>query len=384
MPPPDTPPSAAPPIEGVLDALLDGVVVIDHEGEVRDANPEACRILEASLESIRGASIERFGDPGRQISRLAARVQSSGQPIVEDDVVCGRRGSAALTLDFAVSPLSSSEVRRTPPGVVVVIRDRTIPNTLREIVSQQEQLASYGLIAAGIAHEVKNPLGGIRGAAELLAKWSEDERSGRAADLIVQEVDRITSLVEELMVFARGDELALAPTNLHQVLDRVIELARMDPIGKGVAIERIYDPSIPEIPADPDRMNQVFLNLVRNALQAVPEGNGRVTVETRMSLDHRLIGPDRASIPTVQVKVSDNGRGISKRDLERLATPFFTTRQKGTGLGLAVSRHWVSRHDGTLQVESTEGEGTTIRVHLPLPSRKQAPSERESQENRKP
>ncbi len=359
-------------LESVLDALLDGVLLVSREGEIEDANPEACHILEASAEAIRGTSIERHGDTGREVARLAKRVFATGQPVVEDEVLCGRRVASPLTLDLSVSPLASSPTAREAEAVVVVIRDRTIPNTLREIVSQQEQLASFGRIAAGIAHEVKNPLGGIRGAAELLGSWSNDDRSSRASELIVREVDRITNLVEELMVFARGDELELAPTNLHQVLDRVIELARMDPLSQGVSIERIYDPSIPDIEADADRLSQVFLNLVRNALQAVPGTAARVEVETRVSLDHRLTSPDRRSIPTVEIKISDNGRGIAPAHLERLATPFFTTREKGTGLGLAVSRHWVTRHNGTLQIQSVEGEGTTVRVHLPLPTRKSA------------
>jgi len=350
----------------VLDALLDGVLLVDRKGEIRDANPEACRILEASVESIRETAVARHGEVGREVDRLAKRVLAGGQPVLEDDVECDRRGAPPLTLGFAVSPLANPNGSRDVDAVVVVIRDRTIPNTLRAIVSQQKQLASYGLIAAGIAHEVKNPLGGIRGAAELLGGWTGDERSKRAAELIVGEVDRISDLVEELMVFARGDELQSEPTNLHQVLDRVIELARMDPLASGVAIDRIYDPSIPEVPADADRLSQVFMNLLRNALQAVPETSGRVEIETGMSLDHRLTGPQRTSIPTVQVKLSDNGRGIAPAHLERLATPFFTTRDKGTGLGLAVSRHWVTRHHGTLQIESVEGEGTTVRVHLPL------------------
>ena len=248
--------------------------------------------------------------------------------------------------------------------------DRTIANSLREIVSQQEQLASYGLLAAGIAHEVKNPLGGIRGAAELIGRWSEDDRANRAASLIVDEVDRIAELVEKFMVFAKDDELSLAPMNLHQVLDSVIELARLDSLSDGMLIERVYDPSIPDMVADADRLRQVFLNLVRNAMQAMSSGSGRLQIETRMTLDERLAGQDLASIPTVQVIFSDNGCGIPPEILDRLATPFFTTRKKGTGLGLAVSRHWVTQHRGTLSISSSPEGGAAIRVNLPLTSPK--------------
>lgn len=356
--------------KGVLDALLDGILLIDELGCVEEVNAEACRIFGLSAENIRGALIDRLADPQGTIVKLARRVIETGQPFVEDEVEFERRTGPNLIIDVSVSPLFDTEGDNELDGAVVMIRDRTIANSLREIVSQQEQLASYGLLAAGIAHEVKNPLGGIRGAAELIGRWSEDDRANRAASLIVDEVDRIAELVEKFMVFAKDDELSLAPMNLHQVLDSVIELARLDSLSDGMLIERVYDPSIPDMVADADRLRQVFLNLVRNAMQAMSSGSGRLQIETRMTLDERLAGQDLASIPTVQVIFSDNGCGIPPEILDRLATPFFTTRKKGTGLGLAVSRHWVTQHRGTLSISSSPEGGAAIRVNLPLTSPK--------------
>jgi two-component system nitrogen regulation sensor histidine kinase GlnL len=356
--------------KGVLDALLDGILLIDELGCVEEVNAEACRIFGLSAENIRGALIDRLADPQGTIVKLARRVIETGQPFVEDEVEFERRTGPNLIIDVSVSPLFDTEGDNELDGAVVMIRDRTIANSLREIVSQQEQLASYGLLAAGIAHEVKNPLGGIRGAAELIGRWSEDDRANRAASLIVDEVDRIAELVEKFMVFAKDDELSLAPMNLHQVLDSVIELARLDSLSDGMLIERVYDPSIPDMVADADRLRQVFLNLVRNAMQAMNSGSGRLQIETRMTLDERLAGQDLASIPTVQVIFSDNGCGIPPEILDRLATPFFTTRKKGTGLGLAVSRHWVTQHRGTLSISSSPEGGAAIRVNLPLTSPK--------------
>ena len=353
-------------LKSVLDAILDGILLIDDQGCVEDVNDEACRIFGLSAENIRGAPIDRLVGPRFAIVRLARRVAETGQPFVEDEVEFERRTGPNLVVDISVSPLFDGEPDSELNGAVVMIRDRTVANSLREIVNQQEQLASYGLLAAGIAHEVKNPLGGIRGAAELIERWSEDDRTKRAASLIVGEVDRISELVEKFMVFAREDELLLAPMNLHQVLDSVIDLVRMDSLSDGMLIDRVYDPSIPEMVADADRLRQVFLNLVRNAMQAMSAGTGRLQIETRMTLDERPPGQDLVRIPTVQVVFSDNGCGISPEILDRLATPFFTTRNSGTGLGLAVSRHWVTRHHGTLNIASPQGEGAEIRVNLPL------------------
>ncbi|MCZ6464144.1 MAG: ATP-binding protein [Proteobacteria bacterium] len=358
-------------LRSILDAVFDGVIVLDEDARVEIVNGEACRILEQSAESVRGLAVEALFGADHALPRLARDVLSTGRPAVEDEVSVEPR-DPPLEVDIAVSPLDAADRRAGSArdngvsGVVVLLRDRTVARSLREIVSERERLDSYGHIAAGIAHEVKNPLGGIRGAAELLAARATDDRGRDTAGLIVREVDRITELVEDLMVFARGDKLRLEPVNLHFVLDGVLDLLALDPLAEGGPVERFYDPSIPEFLADGDRLRQVFLNLARNGLQAVEENAGSLTITTRMSLDERLVGSDGRSLPTVVVAISDTGPGIAREVLHQLSTPFFTTRPQGTGLGLAVSRHWVARHDGTLRITSQLGEGTTVRVALPL------------------
>lgn len=352
------------PLKTILDAVLDGVLVVDRDGRIELLNAEACRILETSPGTAEGLDIDRLERADHPIALITRKVLDRGRAAIADEVPIVRRFSDDLIVDLAVAPLSEDEDDESG-GAVVVLRDRTIQNTLRDSLTQREKLASYGHIAAGIAHEVKNPLSGIRGAAELLELRADDDRTRRTASLIVREVDRISSLVDELMVFAKGEALELQPTNLHQVLDEVLELITVDPLGEKVRIERIYDPSIPELSADANRLTQVFLNLARNAVQAMG-GRGRLTLTTRVSLDHRLSGDDGRTVPAVVVELHDEGPGISPEDLERLSTPFFTTKSDGTGLGLAVARHWVSEHGGTLKIESCEGEGTSVRVALPL------------------
>ncbi len=351
-------------LQRILDAVLDGLVVLSAAGRIERINDEACRILETSAELALGRSFADFVGPDHPTLRMIERVQETGRPRVGDDIAIERRFGSDLEVDVSIS--ARAEQAGGSNGSVVVLRDRTIGNTLRAERSQREQLASYGHIATGIAHEVKNPLGGIRGAAELLTLRAEDERTKRTADLIVREVDRITALVDELMVFARGEALVPAPLNLHQVLDGVLELVQADPLASSTRFERVYDPSIPELVGDANRLTQVFLNLTRNAVQALGDAGGQLTITTRMALAHRIVGADGRALPTVEVVFEDNGPGISPEILGRLATPFFTTRQSGTGLGLAVSRHWISRHGGRMEIESDPGQGARVRVALPL------------------
>ncbi len=348
-------------LQDVLEAVLDGVVVVDREGRVELVNGEACRMLETSAEFAAGLPLARVADAG--FDALVRSVLELGRPAVQDDRVLARRFSPDLFLDVAAAPLWDEE--RGLSGVVLALRDRTIHRSLAERATERERLSAYGTIASGIAHEVKNPLGGIRGAAEILASRTTDEKSRDAAALIVREVDRIRSLVDDLLVFHQRDALRLTPCNIHRVLDEMLQLLSMDPIATGVKLERSFDPSIPELIADSDRLTQVFLNLGRNALQAL-DGEGTLLVETRMALDQRLTSQRGSSLPTLAITVADDGPGIEPEVFEQLSTPFFTTRAGGTGLGLAVSRHWVARHGGTLRLESEPGSGTRVRVFLPI------------------
>jgi len=351
-------------LTGVLDAVIAGILVLDREGRVELVNSAACGFLATSAETTLNASVESIFGPRHPLPRMVHEVIRTGGSASESEIRLRRRFDEDLVVDAAVSPLFDDA--GPPTGAVLVLRDRTIQKTLQKLVEDRESIQAFGNIAAGIAHEVKNPLGGIRGAAEILAARTEEPRTKEIAEIIVREVHRIAALVDDLMAFSAGDAIRLAPINIHRILDEVLELGSLDPISAGIDIQRWYDPSIPELEADADRLAQVFLNLTRNAFQAMAGSPGTLVVRTRMPLDHRLSTRRGVQIPTLLVEFKDSGPGIAPDVLEKLATPFYTTRSDGTGLGLAMSRNWIARHGGTMQIESTEGDGTIVRVALPL------------------
>ncbi len=351
-------------LQHVLDAFLDGLVVLDANGCVERLNSEACRILETSGEAVARQPVERLLGDEHALARLVRGVLDSGRPSVESDERVEHRRREPLLVDITGSALFDE--RGQIDGVVVVLRDRTIRRSLQEAVAERERLDLFGRVAAGIAHEVKNPLAGIRGAGEILSARAADGKTREAADLIVREVGRISALLENFMVLARGDELRVEPVNLHRVLDEVIQLLRCDPVGADVEFVRLFDPSIPELEADRDRLSQVFLNLARNALEAMGSTGGRLTISTRMVFDHHFSAESSRSGPTVAIAFQDTGPGIPDDVIEKIATPFFTTRAGGTGLGLPIAEHWVTRHGGRLRIKSEPGEGAHITVLLPL------------------
>ena len=154
--------------------------------------------------------------------------------------------------------------------------------------------------------------------------------------------------------------------NIHRPLDTLLDLLELERGYEKIEITREYDPSLPEFPADEARLQQAFLNLARNAMQAMEDDGGTLVLSTSMTLEHRIVGPDGRPQPTIEISFTDTGSGIPAELQHRLSTPFFTTKRKGTGLGLSVARHWIGRHGGRIRIDSVEGEGTRVDVHLPV------------------
>jgi len=218
---------------------------------------------------------------------------------------------------------------------------------------RSERLAALGQLSAGLAHEIRNPLGTIKASAEMLAKNvpAGDALAQEMAGFISTEVDRTNSLVTRFLDFARPLSPRCEPADLSQIIDRAIAAVEREALG--IAIYRNYSPDLPPVPIDPNLMQQVFYNLILNAAQASPEG-ATVTVKTK-----RL--PDLA-----EASVIDRGSGIAPANLETIFNPFFTTKPTGVGLGLPIVQKIVDEHGGRLTVDSEVGQGSTFRVYLPV------------------
>ncbi len=352
----------------VLDSFEDGVLVLDEKGDVEYMNDAAEKLLATSRHAAIGRSF-RDATGQQAINAMIATSRDQGMSLADQSAMLefppdrpGVRNRIPVTVK--VTPLNDDEGRRRGTTVTVIDRTRTVE--LERDLVRSDRLASMGTIAAGLAHEIKNPLGGIGGAGQLLLREPTLSETGReAAQIIRREVERVNGLIERLLRFAKHQPLETEELNIHQLIDETIALVKM--ARPGQEFVREYDPSLPPVAGNPGQLKQVFLNLIQNAVQASPDGRN-VIVGTRLVNKFRMREPQQPARHyrrLIEVSVTDRGAGIPPENFGRLFTPFFTTKPEGTGLGLATAHQIVREHDGFLTVTSQPGDGTTFFVHLP-------------------
>jgi two-component system, NtrC family, nitrogen regulation sensor histidine kinase GlnL len=335
----------------VIDSIADAVLVVGGGGEVLHINPAGEELFGRSRERAVGLPVRAL-PAGTQLAGLAERARTSHEASVA--AVPSPQDSGTVVSTEA-SPLFDGP---SCAGTVLVLR---IPRS-------NEHALDFEALAAGLAHEIKNPLAGLQGSAELLAR----EASGGARDyaqVIAREAKRVDGLVRELLDLARPAALQLVPLNVHSILEDVLVLARGMPGAERVRFVRRFDPSLPAAQADREKLTQVVLNLVRNALEAVAGAGGPEVVFETCVAPLRLRSASGRSCPLGRIALLDNGAGIPESMLPRLFTPFATSKAHGTGLGLAVSRRIIDAHGGRIEVKNRASGGVEATIYLPLETR---------------
>lgn len=348
--------------ENILTSLEDGVVVVDGAGKISFFNEAAETLTELSASR---ALQQHFSRLFRKESWLVDLVKKSWPPRqessrAEGDFIghWGRKFPISLT----VSPLQDRRGKFL--GSILLLRDLKHRKELEEDLKRTDRLGMMGILAAGLAHEIRNPLGGIKGAAQMLRRsLARDPSLLEYTDIMIREVDRVNRLIEQLLDLSRPANFNLVPLNIHEVLDDVLLLENHTAREAVVTVKKNFDPSLPSIRGDRAQLTQVFLNLVKNAFQATG-GGGSITITTRMETDFHIRGQDRKRDQFIWVDIQDRGAGIKESDLPHIFSPFFTTKSNGTGLGLAVCYRIIKEHGGLIRVESIEGKGTTFKVSL--------------------
>jgi two-component system nitrogen regulation sensor histidine kinase GlnL len=265
-------------------------------------------------------------------------------------------------VSLTVSPLQDRNASFL--GSVLLLHDLSHRREVEEDLKRADRLATLGTLAAGMAHEIRNPLGGIKGAAQLLRRaLDRDPSLLEYTEIMIREVDRVNQLIEQLLDLCRPAQLNLVPLNIHEILEAVLLLEVETARERNITIKKRFDPSLPPIRGDRAQLTQVFLNLVKNAFQAM-EHTGALTITTRVETDFHIKEQGKRRDQFIWIDIEDQGAGIKEEDLPQIFSPFFTTKNNGTGLGLAVCYRIIKEHGGVIRVESVEGKGTTFRVSL--------------------
>jgi two-component system nitrogen regulation sensor histidine kinase GlnL len=347
--------------EHILASLDDGVVVLDPACRIVLFNPAMEEMTGVSSRRAAGVILATLLPKASPIPRCVIATLETGHPFFAPEAEWQRWDGQPLPTSLTISSIVDKTGETL--GAVLVVRDQRRIKELEESQRPAERLTAFGVLAAAMAHEIKNPLLGIRGAAQLLREELTTEEAREYTDIIIREADRLNALMEEMLDFARPHPLTPSLVNLHEVLDSVLSLERPSCNVRGVSIRQQYDPSLPDIWADRNHLMQVFLNLVRNAWEAMPDG-GVMTVATGRSSEPTRVGPRGG--PMLLVEFTDEGVGIPVEIQQKLFTPFFTTKAKGSGLGLAISHKLIEEHGGRFVIKSTPHQGTTVRVYLPV------------------
>ncbi|MCP1673360.1 two-component system nitrogen regulation sensor histidine kinase GlnL [Natronocella acetinitrilica] len=344
------------PASGLVDRVVEhlslGVILLDEELRVRFINPAAQAMFAVSARQVSDSPLRRFTPAGRVLERSAGQVLASGTAFTERELRLEVSEGRYITVDLSMAPLPHDEVL-----IELNHLDRRLRITRDQNLITQNQATRQ--LLRGLAHEIKNPLGGLRGAAQLLERELGNESLREYTQVIIEEADRLRTLVNGLL--GPNTRPNKRQVNLHEILERVRQLVEAE-APTGVTVERDYDPSIPDMLAEPNQLIQATLNIVRNALQAVDQ-HGRITLRTRTQrqftigdIPHKLVA---------RIDVTDTGPGIPPEILDHIFFPMVTSRPSGTGLGLSIAQTLVNQHGGLIECRSEPGE-TVFTIWLPL------------------
>ena len=339
----------------ILDALSSGVILLDDHLLIVGLNPAAENILGISRQRAHGQSLLQLVDDEPEMREILTRVEATGDHYANEMRLAPTEvHNDERIVDCRVSPIATDDAR-----LLVEITDVTRRS---QISRENALLIQHGAgrqMIRQLAHEIKNPLGGIRGAAQLLARQLEDPEQREYTDVVISETDRLAGLVDTLL--GPGGPPNKQPVNVHELLEYVVRIIAAED-QRSIEIRRDYDPGLPTIDLDRDQMVQAFLNLVRNATAAL-DGQGTLTLRSR-AVTNFTIGDARHRV-IASIEIEDDGPGIQADMQDSVFYPLVTSRPEGTGLGLPAAQELISRHKGLIEFESRPGR-TVFFVRIPL------------------
>jgi PAS domain S-box-containing protein len=346
-------------MESIFQSIASGIMVTGVNEMITYVNLAGERILGFSKDELIGKPLSSLNLREKQ-----SVVQSLlGNPEDLDTRKEGwmrKKDNAEVPVGFSIN--NHLDNRGKLIGKIVIFRDLTSIYKYQEEILRMDRLVSLGKLSSGIAHELRNPLAGIKTTAQALGEeLTEKDPRREYLQRITKEIDRLNELLKTFFSFAKPQKLNLTPCHVRDIINEIIPFLIKEIADKGIRFEEKYDPHLPRIKADKTQMHQVFLNLFLNAIQAMPEG-GELKIGVSSFVSAGGDGPRQNFVKAI---VSDTGKGIPPHMVDRIFDPFFTTKPKGVGLGLSIAYQIINKHGGTIKVESQWEKGTSFVITLP-------------------
>lgn len=345
--------------EAVWGALPIPAMIVSGKGDLREVNSAAEIFVELSSKQMIGKNLSEFVGSSSRVMEIVAQASRNEVSVAQYDVEFGWKDKSLRS-----GTLQANHLGNDTGDLLLLFTPKGLAEKMDRSLASRSAARSVTGMAAMLAHEIRNPLAGISGAAQLLS-MNLDKADQEMTDLIVAECERIGDLVNRVESFGEMRKIDIKPINIHDVIDRAVKLAKAG-YGSDVRFSEVYDPSLPPTAGDADQLHQVFQNLIRNAVEAVPRVGGIISIKTAYRPGVRLTipGSKSAGLP-LEILIKDNGIGIPLDLISDIFDPFVTTKSNGTGLGLSLVSKVLTDHGGVIECESEEGR-TIFRVLLPV------------------
>ncbi|MFK5926506.1 MAG: ATP-binding protein [Desulfuromusa sp.] len=349
----------------ILENIDDAVIAVDQRGNIIFFNSAAQLYSGLSEKQILDQSFFKYFKNQETLCYLVRTTLDEGRSISSHEAITlSTPNQQQRQVSVTVSPIFSASDPQQ--GAVIVLHDLTRIRSLEGAVRHTDRLAMIETMAAGLAHEIKNPLGGIKGSAQLLQmELAGNHELQEYTQLIVRETTRVNRIIEELLNLSRPRNTQLGAVSISQLLNEIVTLQKNTVADRGIYFKWQIDPSIPDIPGDCDLLMSLFLNLIKNSCEATID-KSEITISTCIDTEYHLRRPGSDPTPMVQISISDQGPGITAPELEKIFTPFYTTKISGNGLGLPICQKIVNDHGGLLEFCNRPEGGTQVKVSLPL------------------
>ncbi|OGP90907.1 MAG: hypothetical protein A2157_05545 [Deltaproteobacteria bacterium RBG_16_47_11] len=346
-------------MESIIQSIGSGIILTQMDDTITYINRSGERILGYTKPELVGKPFDTFGLREKRSVVYSLLDHSDDLDMRKEGWMKRKDGiefPVGFTINNHVSPLGETI------GKIVIFRDLTQVYKIQEEILRMDRLISLGKLASGIAHELRNPLAGIKTTAQALGEeMSFDDSKREYLNRITKEIDRLNELLKSFFSFAKPQRLNLTSCHIKEIVNEIIPFLIKEIADKGIRFTEVYHPQLPKIRVDKNQVHQVFLNLLLNAIQAMPTG-GELKIQV-----HPLVssGCDRVTQRFIRILISDTGKGIPENLINKIFDPFFTTKPKGIGLGLSIAYQIIKKHEGTIQVQSEWERGTMFDIRLP-------------------